>query len=216
VAALRDGITAQVEDPQRIAGLAVASMGESGVPIDAGGVELYDAIAWFDNRTEPQTRWLDEHIGSERIWSICGSTPQALFGLPKLMWLQEHAPDVLARAATWLHMSDYIAWRLTGVAATDYSLASRTLVAEPQHPDVGAQPDRSGRACRSTSSRRSSGAGPRWGRCSPAGRRGRPACRSTPWSAWGGHDHPVRRGWGIGRVSAPASCSTRWAPPPAS
>jgi xylulokinase len=44
------------------------------------------------------------------------------------MWLQEHAPDVLARATTWLHMSDYIAWRLTGVAATDYSLASRTLV----------------------------------------------------------------------------------------
>jgi sugar (pentulose or hexulose) kinase len=79
VAALRDAIT-QVEDPQRIAGLAVASMGESGVPIDAGGVELYDAIAWFDNRTEPQTRWLDEHIGSERIWSISGSTPQALFG----------------------------------------------------------------------------------------------------------------------------------------
>lgn len=126
VTALR-AVTVQLDHPQHIAGLAVASMGESGVPIDAHGVELYDAIAWFDNRTEPQTRWLDEHIGSERIWSISGSTPQALFGLPKLMWIQEHAPDVLARAATWLHMSDYIAWRLTGVAATDYSLASRTL-----------------------------------------------------------------------------------------
>lgn len=127
VAALHDAV-ARVDDPRRIAGLAVASMGESGVPISADGEELYDAIAWFDNRTEPQTRWLAEQIGSERIWSISGSTPQALFGLPKLMWLQEHAPGVLARAATWLHMADYIAWRLTGAVATDYSLASRTLV----------------------------------------------------------------------------------------
>ena len=127
VAALRAAV-AQVDHPERIAGLAVASMGESGIPIDADGAELYDAIAWFDNRTEPQTRWLDEHIGSERIWSISGSTPQALFGLTKLMWIQQHAPDVLPRSAVWLHMADYIAYRLTGVAATDYSLASRTLV----------------------------------------------------------------------------------------
>jgi xylulokinase len=211
VAALRDAIT-QVEDPQRIAGLAVASMGESGVPIDAGGVELYDAIAWFDNRTEPQTRWLDEHIGSERIWSISGSTPQALFGLPKLMWLQEHAPDVLARATTWLHMSDYIAWRLTGVAATDYSLASRTLVLnlstltwERSLIEAAGVPLHI--------FRRSSGAAPRWGRCSPQPPR-RPASRSTPWSASAATITCAARLHWV-RV-APASCSTRWAPPPAS
>ncbi|MFO7634286.1 MAG: FGGY family carbohydrate kinase [Caldilinea sp.] len=126
VAALRTAI-AQVDDPQRIVSLAVASIGESGVPISADGHALYDAVAWFDTRTEPQARWLAQHIGSERIRSVTGLTPQPIFGLCKLLWLQEHAPEVLEQAAIWLHMADFIAFRLSGVGATDYSLASRTL-----------------------------------------------------------------------------------------
>lgn len=126
VAALRTAI-AQVDDPRRIASVAVASIGESGVPIGADGRALYDAIAWFDTRTESQSRWLEAHIGGEQIWSVTGLTPQPIFGLPKLMWLQEHAPEVLDKAVIWLHMADFIAFRLSGVGATDYSLASRTL-----------------------------------------------------------------------------------------
>ena len=126
VAALRTAI-AQVDNPQRIVSVAVASIGESGVPISADGRALYDAIAWFDTRTESQARWLEAHIGGERIWSVTGLTPQPIFGLPKLMWLREHAPEVLDKAVIWLHMADFIAFRLSGVGATDYSLASRTL-----------------------------------------------------------------------------------------
>lgn len=126
VAALCEAI-GRLEDPQNIVSLAVTSVGESGVPIGAHGEPLYDAIAWFDTRTEPQARWIEDNIDSETLWSITGLTAQPIFGLCKLMWLQQHVPDVLDKATQWLHMADYVAFRLSGVGATDYSLASRTL-----------------------------------------------------------------------------------------
>jgi xylulokinase len=52
---------------------------------------------------------------------------QPIFGLCKLLWLKENEPDAYSRTATWLNVADYMAFRLCGVAATDYSLASRTL-----------------------------------------------------------------------------------------
>jgi xylulokinase len=45
----------------------------------------------------------------------------------KLLWLKENQPEAFGRTRRWLHMADYIAYRLSGVPATEYSLASRTM-----------------------------------------------------------------------------------------
>lgn len=119
-------VTHQV-DATRIAGMAVASYGETGVPLDAHGQPLYEAIAWFDGRTAAQAAWLEEQIGQERLFAITGSAVQPIFTLCKLLWLRDNEPDVLARTRRWLNMADYIAYRLCGVPAADLSLASRML-----------------------------------------------------------------------------------------
>lgn len=119
-------VTSQV-DATRIAGMAVASYGETGVPLDAHGQPLYEAIAWFDGRTAAQAAWLEEQIGQEELFAITGSAIQPIFTLCKLRWLREHEPTVLARTRHWLNMADYIAYRLCGVPAADLSLASRML-----------------------------------------------------------------------------------------
>src|SRR5687767_11400437 len=55
VATIRDATSALAPDRVRaIAGVAVASMGECGVPLDSASVPTYDAIAWFDTRTQSQ------------------------------------------------------------------------------------------------------------------------------------------------------------------
>lgn len=118
----------QVEQPQRIVSVAVASVAESAVPIDAQGQPTYDSIAWFDTRSEPQQRWLDEHIGHQRLFEISGLSLQPIFGLCKVLWLREHEPDAYKRSTLWLNIADYIAYRLCGEVMTNYSLASRTLV----------------------------------------------------------------------------------------
>lgn len=119
-------------DAARIAGVAVASIGESAVPLDEHDRPTYPAIAWFDGRTEPQGRWLAEHVGGERLFRSSGLPLESIYTLCKFLWLREHEPDALARTRRWLFMADYIAFRLCGVAATDYSLASRTLVLDLQ------------------------------------------------------------------------------------
>jgi xylulokinase len=126
-AALRD-VTAPIDNPARIAAVAVASVGEAGVPLDATGAPTHDAIAWFDTRTQEQAEQLRQRLGAEAIFRRTGMSLQPIFTLCKILWIQQHAPDAYARTVTWLNAADYLTFRLCGVAASEYSLASRTLM----------------------------------------------------------------------------------------
>lgn len=126
-------MTAQLDDPARIVSVAVASIGEAGVPIDAAGAPTYDAIAWFDTRTKAQAESLRRQFGADAIFRRTGMSIQPIFTLCKLLWLRDHAPDALARTVTWLNVADYLTYRLCGVAASEYSLASRTLMLDIDH-----------------------------------------------------------------------------------
>jgi sugar (pentulose or hexulose) kinase len=74
-------VTAQIDDPRRIAGISVASMGEAGVPLDNDGNPTYHTIAWFDRRTIRQAEWLREAIGEDELFAITGISLQAIFSL---------------------------------------------------------------------------------------------------------------------------------------
>ena len=111
-----------------IVSVAVTSIGESGVLLDAAGAATTDSIAWFDTRTRPQATWLAERIGKDELFARSGLSLQPIFSLNKLLWHREHEPDAWARSVRWLMLADFIAYRLCGEAATDLSLASRTLM----------------------------------------------------------------------------------------
>jgi len=51
-----------------------------------------------------------------------------MFGMPKLMWIRDNEPEIYAYGRTWLNLADFVDYQLCGVMATDFSLASRTLV----------------------------------------------------------------------------------------
>jgi xylulokinase len=118
---------AQVAEPERVAGVAIASMAETAVPLDAAGRATGPAIAWFDKRTRGEVAEIERRIGRERLFAISGLAPNPIFGLCKLLWHRRHRPDAFARTVRWLNVADYLAWRLCGQMATDYSLASRTF-----------------------------------------------------------------------------------------
>jgi xylulokinase len=124
LAVLREVASALADRP--VAGIAVASIGESCVLLDETGKALAPSIAWFDRRTEPQARRIAEAVGPDRIFAITGHTAEPIMTLFKLAWMREHWPEPFRRAARILLMADWIAFRLSGVAATDDSLASRT------------------------------------------------------------------------------------------
>ena len=148
VQALRQA-TGQLEDPTRIASVAFASLGETAIPLDADDRPTYHAIAWFDPRTKPQAEWLDRAVWRDRLFSITGLSLSEIFGLCKVLWFQQEEPDAFARTVKWLNVADFLAYRLSGSAATDYSLASRMLALDLRNlrwaddllAEVGVPPD---------------------------------------------------------------------------
>jgi xylulokinase len=116
-----------VDDPRRVVSICIASMAESGVPLDAAGAPTADVIAWYDARTQPQAERLAGAVGTDELFARTGLSVQPIFSLPKMMWLREHESAAWARTVRWLHVSDYIAFRLGAAPATGHSLASRTM-----------------------------------------------------------------------------------------
>jgi xylulokinase len=126
-AAMKDAV-AQLDDPRKIKAVAVTGMGMDGVPVDEKGDWLYPFISWHDPRTEEQLNWWVDKIGAEKSFGIGGGTLWRFNTALRLLWMAEHEPEILARTDKWLLIEDFLNFMLCGVRATDYTMASCTLL----------------------------------------------------------------------------------------
>jgi len=113
----------------------VTSVGESAVALDGQARPVRPAIAWFDSRGEPQAAWWSREVGPARVAQISGQVLDAHYSVNRLMWLREQEPDSYARVRHWLSLGDLAILRLCGELATDFSLASRTMVFDQRRLD---------------------------------------------------------------------------------
>ncbi len=127
--------TEQMPAGYEIAGVGCASMGESVVPVDSAGEPIGPMIAWYDRRTVEEAEWCANVIGRERIYSITGQPVDPQYSATKLLWTRRHEPALYDQARTWLSAADFVILRLSGTAATDLSLASRTMLFDQQRRD---------------------------------------------------------------------------------
>ncbi len=97
------------------------------VILDALDRVIRPAILWNDQRTEKECRYLNDEIGREKISQWTGNLALTGFTAPKLLWLKENEPSSFARIKKVMLPKDYVAYRLSGVFATDMSDASGTL-----------------------------------------------------------------------------------------
>ncbi|HET7716571.1 MAG TPA: FGGY family carbohydrate kinase [Bauldia sp.] len=109
-----------------VAGIAATGIGESCVLVDDAGRAVSSSIAWFDRRTVPEAAEIAARIGIERLFALTGVGPEFSFTLAKLLWMRKHWGEALGRARRVLMMADWIAFRLSGIAASDPTLAART------------------------------------------------------------------------------------------
>ncbi|HOX39933.1 MAG TPA: FGGY family carbohydrate kinase [Candidatus Brocadiia bacterium] len=115
-------------DASCIRGVAVTGMGMDGLPVDRDGKWLYPFISWHCPRTIPQQEWWVKNIGAERQFEIGGDQIWPFNTALRLRWMREHEPAILDRAFKWVLIEDYINLMLCGEYATDYSMASNTLL----------------------------------------------------------------------------------------
>ncbi|HVP19060.1 MAG TPA: FGGY-family carbohydrate kinase [Spirochaetia bacterium] len=118
----------KLKDPASIAAVAVTGMGMDGVPVDEKGQWLYPFISWLCPRTEPQRQWWEKTITAEKTFSIGGNTLWRYSTALRLLWMAEHEPKILSRTRKWLLIEDFLNFMLCRKEATDYSMASCTLL----------------------------------------------------------------------------------------
>jgi len=111
-----------------ILGVAVTGMGMDGVPVDKSGKWLYPFISWHCPRTAPQQAWWLEHIGTDEPFARGGNQIWTFSTALRLLWMKEHEPAILAKTHKWLLIEDFVNFMLCGEIATDYSMASTTLL----------------------------------------------------------------------------------------
>jgi len=122
-----------------VAGLAISSMAEAGLLVDARGRALSPIIAWYDRRSEPQAAWIETKVAAADLYRITGQRASPSFGATKLLWLREHLPEAYQAAAKWLPVPAYLMQRLTGRSAVDYTIAARTLLFDQRSLDWSAE-----------------------------------------------------------------------------
>ena len=75
------------------------------------------------------------HIGAERTFGSGGNTLWRFSTALRLLWMAEHEPDILARTDKWLLIEDFLNFMLCGRRATDYTMASCTLLFDQRKRD---------------------------------------------------------------------------------
>ena len=112
-----------LQSPQAVG---IASMAESGLLVDRSTGEARTPIyPWFDQTAIAQAQVLSSLPGGQGRFYRHGIQPTFKCSLARIIWLREQ-DEARLEGATWLSAADYIAYRLTGEMATDYSLAVRT------------------------------------------------------------------------------------------
>ena len=124
---LRDLIEPLGPDASQIASIGVSSVGESGVLIDEHGDPACDSMAWFDQRPLPFMAFWEREYGLDEVYERTGTSPQHFGSINKILWTRENEPEAFRRGRKWLSFPAYIAYKLTGEMAIDFSLASRTM-----------------------------------------------------------------------------------------
>ena len=113
----------------RVAGAGVAGLAESGAPLDGAGTVLAPVLAWHDPRGAETVAFLEERFG-DGLALVIGQRLRTVSSVAKLGWLTTNG---VAGVRRWLGVPELVLQRLTGVEATDYSLAARSGAYDVRH-----------------------------------------------------------------------------------
>lgn len=110
--------------PARIAAVSFSGHMNACLPVDRDGLPLRPAMIWADQRAGQQAKRLCGALGDRALHQLTGQRISASSGIAKMAWFKEHEPESYRNTACFLQVKDYVALRLSGSMATDYSDAS--------------------------------------------------------------------------------------------
>src|SRR5271165_5464819 len=98
------------------------------VLLDGNDQIIRPALIWCDQRTEAQSKHLEQLFGLDKLIQLTSNPPLTNFTLTKFLWVQQNEPRNWERVSKVMLPKDYVRLRLTGDSAIDVADASGTLL----------------------------------------------------------------------------------------
>ena len=117
-------------DAAQIKGVTITTFGVDGALVNAQGELLYPVISWKCPRTAEVMKNISKYLPQSKLNEISGVGEFAFNTIYKLIWLKENRPELLEQAHAWLFISNILAHRLTGVMATDRTMAGTSQMTD--------------------------------------------------------------------------------------
>jgi xylulokinase len=108
--------------------VALTAQSDSLVVVGGDGLAIGPSLLWMDERGTAEAARVERELGRGAIHRRTGLRSAANYTAAKAAWVQAAEPDRFGRARWLMQPKDYLHLRLAGVAATDPSSASRTLL----------------------------------------------------------------------------------------
>lgn len=122
-------------DPAQICGITITTFGVDGALVNEAGELLYPVISWKCPRTAEVMKQIEKYLPQSKLNQISGVGEFAFNTIYKLIWLKENRPELLEQAHAWLFISNILAHRLTGVMATDRTMAGTSQMTDLNNGD---------------------------------------------------------------------------------
>ena len=122
-------------DVEQVRAVTVTTFGVDGALVDASGSQLYPVISWKCPRTAEVMKNIGKYISQEELDRISGVGAFAFNTIYKLVWIKENRPELLEKAHAWLFISNLLAYKLTGVMATDRTMAGTSQLTDLETGD---------------------------------------------------------------------------------
>ncbi len=121
------------QDKSKVAGISFGGQMHGLVILDKDDNVIRPAILWNDGRTTKETEYLNETVGKDKLEKYTANIAYAGFTAPKILWVKDNEPENFAKIEKIMLPKDYLAYKLSGVFATDYSDASGMLLLDVEH-----------------------------------------------------------------------------------
>ncbi len=135
VTALADATRSLVADTgldlASVAGIGVTAQMFNVVPVDADLRPMGPMLSWLDQRAAGQAAALAGRVPLAEQYRTFDAAITAKDIVPRILWLRDERPDVLARTAWLLDCKEAIVGRLTGRAVIDVAGASAFRLLDP-------------------------------------------------------------------------------------
>jgi len=110
---------------EQIGGICISGLfAGSGVPVDENYEPVRPAIIWMDRRAQYESEYVENIIGTEKLFEVTGNRNDAYFGFSKILWIKNNELKNWNKIKLFLPSNSYLVYKITGNITIDYTSAA--------------------------------------------------------------------------------------------